>query len=356
MSEQELNEDGHPAYSQAQQFWSWFSENQERFATIHSKNMEEINALFDEVLPVLHQYCDGLSLEIGAKEVPYEIIITAEGIKQYFAAAEQLVGLMPAIPNWQATALKPAVGDHFDFKMGEIVVSCDKLQFVALQDEEDEDAVLIRILHQDYPAEDGALKNAITTGIYNVMDCLLGEKNATLDINSLEIAATAAEGDKVLPFKELPHYINWKKKERKIADVRRPEDSMTLYQGTADGEQVFLTANTAFNYYNFKEVYPILFRVEAGFSQLPGEADNKGILEPVYEIEDRLVEALHVADKGFHLLSETRGDKRTMCFYTNDEDFVRLLLQKEQVKSKEVQLTAEIVFDPYWVEVSNFIR
>lgn len=341
----------------AQQFWNWFSENQERFTGIHGKSMEEVNALFDEVMPVLHQYNEGLSLEIGAQKPPYEIIITAEGMKKHFAAAEQLVALAPAIPNWQVTALKPAVGDHFDFKMGAITVNCENLQFIPLQDEDDEDAVAIRIIHRDYPVEDGALKNALTTGIYNVMDCLLGEKNATLDISSLEIAAEEQEGDKVLPFKELPHFINWKKKERKIADVRHPEDSMTLYQGTADGEKVFLTANTALNYYNFKSEYPVLFRVVADFSQLFGEdGDNQGILEPVYEIEDRIIEALKTADKGFYVLSETKGDKRTMCFYTNDEAYVMSLLEKEQGNSSKIQLAGETLFDPYWVEVSDFVR
>ncbi len=189
------------------------------------------------------------------------------------------------------------------------------------------------------------------------MDCLLGEKNATLDISSLEIAAAQEEGEEVLPFKELPHYINWKKKERKIADVRHPEDSMTLYQGTADGVKIFLTANTGLNYYSFKTAYPMLFRVVADFSQLyDEEGDNQSILEPVYEIEDRIIEALKVADKGFYLLSETKGEQRTTCFYTNDEAFVLSLLEKEQANNDRIQLTGEIVFDPYWVEVGDFIR
>lgn len=341
----------------AQQFWNWFSENQERFTGIHGKNMDEVNALFDEVLPVLHEYNEGLSLEISARKPPYEIIITAEGMKEYFASAEKLVAQAPAIPNWQITALKPAVGDHFDFKMGEITVNCENLQFIPLQDEDDEDAVAIRIIHRDYPVEDGALKNALTTGIYNVMDCLLGERNATLDISSLEITAEQQEGEKLLPFKELPHYINWKKKERKITDVRHPEDSMSLYQGTVEGEQVFLTANTALNYYSFKTEYPILFRVIADFSQLFDEEGDKGeVLEPVYEIEDRIIHALKTADKGFYLLSETKGDKRTTCFYTNDETFALSLLEKEQGSNSKILLTGETLFDPYWIEVSDFIR
>ena len=101
----------------------------------------------------------------------------------------------------------------------------------------------------------------------------------------------------------------------------------------------------------------MLFRVVADFSQLyDEEGDNQSILEPVYEIEDRIIEALKVADKGFYLLSETKGEQRTTCFYTNDEAFVLSLLEKEQANNDRIQLTGEIVFDPYWVEVGDFIR
>lgn len=85
-------------------FWSWFIESKQLYENICSDitkiSQEEIGDAMHIFEEALHSYNESLWFRMGGGN-PYELIITAEGDRDYFPAVIKLVDASPTIDDWK---------------------------------------------------------------------------------------------------------------------------------------------------------------------------------------------------------------------------------------------------------------
>ncbi len=339
-------------------FWSWFEQNQEKYINFNKRyqgQWDTINQLLDELITELKKYSEGLFVEIGGNETPFELIITPQGVKKYFADALEVVKHAPKIEDWKFFATKPRHESEFNFKMGNVELNQDSISFIPLQNEEAPDDIVIRLFHKDYPEEDGELKNAIIMGIYQCLDILLGEISVTFDINHLEFASTPNENDRILPLKELRGYIKWKKKERDIHGIKFPEDNMSILKGTYQELPVMIIVNRNFKHYEFKSDFPYLLDIDLKFNEtqdngLPAEA-----MEPIYDFEDKVNQLVSANNGGHYICSETHGGNRRIIFYGDSKERLDGIVERLKQDVQSHQISFEVSYDPFWINSEAYM-
>ena len=173
----------------AANFWNWFSANQNKFSFINEVEEAERDNLLDEFITVLHQFNENIYFEIGGHpdEDKKELIITAEGVVDYFPEVEKLVEAAPEFEQWEVIAFKPPMGEGFKTNYAGIEFDPEKIIFIPLENEEQPDAIGINVCYPDFDESD---REVLMEGTYLMLDTIIGEKSTTLDINYLEISQT----------------------------------------------------------------------------------------------------------------------------------------------------------------------
>lgn len=196
----------------AQSFWDWFRVHNKAYTFINNVDPEVKETLLNNLLEQLHEYCDKLYFEIGGNaDESNELIITAEGNKEFFNEVDNLVNTAPNIDNWTFTAFIPPRDIHFEMNYEGLVLKPEEMWFMPLQNEKDAMAIGISIGLMNYElVHQHAYFN---TAMHKILDVLLGEKSAAHDIHYLEFQqlpdVPGEEG--MIQLSDLPDYINWKK-------------------------------------------------------------------------------------------------------------------------------------------------
>jgi hypothetical protein len=193
-------------------FWSWFNENNRKYLFINQVDEDEREILLDEFINKLHEYNENLFFEIGGhpEDINVELIITAEGVIEYFDDVEWLVEKSPNIKGWKIIAFKPPMGTGFKTKYRNFEFDPKTIIFIPLDHGENPRAIGIRICFPEFEED---LKDIFTNGSYLMLDVLLGEKSVALDINYLDVVRTPDDiGDyPFLHLSEIQEYIKEKK-------------------------------------------------------------------------------------------------------------------------------------------------
>jgi hypothetical protein len=111
-------------------FWSWFTRNADRVATI--RNATEPVA--DELADRLASINPDLTFELGTSRRPYELIISAGGIKAAFPAVQRLVAAAPPISGWKIVAFRPRSAAGLIIEIGGYRVDPAEVWFEAERD------------------------------------------------------------------------------------------------------------------------------------------------------------------------------------------------------------------------------
>jgi len=197
----------------AEQFWNWFSENNAKFLFLNTVDPQEKERLLDEFMEHLHRYSDKLFFEIGGHpDQDQELIVTAEGNKEYFDKVEELVNQAPQIQNWKVLAFKPPMpGYKIEYKGLRFDPNC--IWFLPLESKSSPKDLGLRVAFSDFDIEK---EKDFLSGTYLIIDNELGEKRAVLDIQHIEVDQIPDDPEEngYMKLTELTDYINWRK-ERK---------------------------------------------------------------------------------------------------------------------------------------------
>jgi hypothetical protein len=180
---------------QAENFWSWFTANNNKYLFLDVVDDEEKESLMDALLSQLHKFCNQLYFLIGGgkEQLVFELILTAEGNSDYFSHVEFLVAKAPPLKDWQVIAFKQPVDEpFFTMYQGRRFDPAETI-FIVLQNKNRPESLGIRVFFSDYNEDE---RDDFLTGTYIMLDSLIGEKAAMLDIDYLDVAITPVEINK----------------------------------------------------------------------------------------------------------------------------------------------------------------
>jgi hypothetical protein len=197
--------------SKEEQFWGWFKINNSKYFFLNQViDLESKEKLLSEFLDQLHAYCDKLFFEIGGiPNEPQELIISAEGDKAYFDKVERLVSKAPKINDWQIIAFKPPMGFDFITEYEGVKLEVNGIWFLPLESENEPKALGVKLFFSNYSSKK---EGSFIGGSYQILDAILGEKSAALEINHIEVGKLPKNPEKegLIELLELPKYINWR--------------------------------------------------------------------------------------------------------------------------------------------------
>ncbi len=198
---------------QQKNFGTGLKKNNESYSFINQVDIEIKEKLLGNFSEELHKYCDKLYFEIGGNpEECRELIITAEGNKDYFKQVESLVNTAPKIDKWVFTAFIPPRDIHFQLKYEGLILSPEEMWFMPLENKDNALAIGFNICLRNY--ELVHTHDFFESAMYKILDVLLGEKSAATDIDyiAFDQLPDNPEEEGMIELAELPDYIAWKKK------------------------------------------------------------------------------------------------------------------------------------------------
>lgn len=174
-----------------QQFWDWFSANNSRFLFITDVSEQEREIFMNELVQHLHNYCGQLYFQVGGQpgNKKMELIISAEGLAEYFPKVEALVDAAPAYDNWAIVKFKQPQGPELVAQYGGRDFDPKKTMYIPLHNKNKPNAIGIHVCYPDYSEEE---KSLFVGGTYLMLDTILGEKSTTLDIEYMDVIKTPA--------------------------------------------------------------------------------------------------------------------------------------------------------------------
>ncbi len=155
-------------------FWDWFKKNSDKFSDFRNEDSEKQEKIVDEILKHLHEYCDNLWVQIGGPSDEYtELIITAEGNRDYFENSKTLVDKAPQIDKWKIISLMPPL-DVDNINYSDISITLNDLAYRPVINFEDVTSICIAIYVKDY-SEKSKSEN-FETAIHKFLDQIVGEE------------------------------------------------------------------------------------------------------------------------------------------------------------------------------------
>ena len=328
-----------------EEFWNWFEAHKE----------EDSTALISSVNERLKLVSFGLSAELNVEKAPKELIVTPQGIKQFFADAYELVKSAPTIDGWEFLATKPAIGKGFEFKMGELEISPNDVTFMPLLADEHPDDVAIRLYHKAYVPQEGEQQNAVITGLYSLLDSLLGEESTAFDFQYIDFDDMPHPKEKDYPLSELASFVEHKKRQRKISGQKFPTENIELLEGTVEELPTLLVVNQALKYYEFTKEFPYLFRLSLHLNSAGENGLPTGNTDELYIVEDVIYKEIYKEEKGHFLATETYNGKRELFYYVDSEESIKNVLAQLPETLESCELSYELNFDPFWVMTEAYI-
>ena len=193
------------------QFWKWFEDNNKAYIFLNFVDEQEKEKLLSDFLEQLHKYCDKIYFEIGGHpDEDQELIITAEGDKNYFDKVENLIIAAPKIQGWTFIAFKPPIQGHFKSKWDDLELNTENMWFLPLSNEANSNlGIRVCLKNHDLTKDNETL----TPLLYKMLDTILGEKSFAVDIDYVDTDLQPDDPDEkgMYPILDLPEFIKWQK-------------------------------------------------------------------------------------------------------------------------------------------------
>lgn len=339
-------------------FWDWFEANHNEynnFNEIYETNPEKSLELLDSVTKELKKFSKGLFVEVSADDKSKELIITAQGNKEFFADVFMLVKNAPSIDSWKFTATKPAQGLDFNFKMADVTIDPSEILFMPLEADEYPDDVAIRLYHKDYTIEEGATRNAVIVGLYAALNMYLGEVATALDLQYIDFDDMPHPKEQTFPFSELQEYIDYKKGKRANSGVEFPQEDIKLIEGKIEELPELLVLNKAVKNYDFTQKFPYLLEMMLELKIVGENKLPKGNTDEIYGIEEVVYNEIYKQEKGHFVATKTHNAKRTLYYYADSEESIAYTLELLESEYETCSITTSVQFDPFWVLCEQYL-
>ena len=195
--------------SAAREFWNWFQVNHTQFLFLTEVDEAEKQRLLDDFLTQLHHYCPHLFFAIGGDPAGKpELIISAEGNRDYFKDVEDLMSIAPTLKDWTLIAFKPAQGFDFKLQYGDILFDPSDLWFLPMVSKSNQKFFGLRIGFNHF---DESRRKAFLNGSYLMIDNALGERQAGLDVHHIDVCRLPEDPAEkgFIELRELKEYLDW---------------------------------------------------------------------------------------------------------------------------------------------------
>ena len=160
-------------------FWTWFSGFASR---IQGEYVPE--SWLDELLGQLQRFDTRLYFLLSNGDLPRELIITADGNKHAFPAAEALVEAAPDLEDWRFIALKPAMGFQFRHTDGPVKLDVSQLWFMPRVSVDDPSSLEIVLA---VPDADFVLAQQSVDTAFTILETAIGERSCATDIAEVTV-------------------------------------------------------------------------------------------------------------------------------------------------------------------------
>jgi len=340
-------------------FWQWFTAHEQIFATAVKNNDNIEQVFFAPLSSKLGELREGFYFLTGlTTDGQVELVFTPDGIVKNIVFVEELVSSAPSIEGWIFTAMKPSVDiENVGVRIQDYTFEKDNLFFVPISDVNYPDEIDIRIVYNDYNADDSSI---IETGVYVFLDNFLGELNAITAIDHLEIIAPEA-GLELIPIDKIRDFLIWREKEFiEMYDGTRhhtENDSYAALEATLDnGMPLLAIINSTLMQWEAKASHPWMLNLEIGYngnhtSGLPDAATS----DTLNELEDELMEMLRDHNGYLNLGRETANNSRAIYFACKDFRLPAKVMDIVISKySSKLELSYEIFKDKYWRSLERF--
>ena len=338
-------------------FWDYFKEHQESYLNYlqdYENHPVESDEKVEKLVSELKQFSKGLSVSIRSAENPKELIITAQGKKEYFADAFEVVNNAPTIENWKFIATSPSYGLDFDFEITGVQISPNRLTFMPLDAPEYPHDIAIRVFHKDYTKEQTAQKTAVEVGASVALGMLFGEVDFALNFQYIDFDDMPHPKEQDFPLSQLEEYVEHKKSERPNAGQEFPKEDIALMEGKVDELPTLLVLNKSLKFYTFTKRYPYLLQMRLTLKNIGENGLPIGNTDELYLIEDIIYQEVYKKGKGHFIATETYNGKRDMFYYADSKETMDEALKLLSTEYWTCEVEYSVDYDPFWIGVEKY--
>ena len=181
--------------NQEKKFWNWFVANKELFENILSNvngiNQDEIENSMNLFEENLHQYNENLWFRMGSQN-PFELIITAEGNKNWFPFVEKLVENSPKIENWKIISfIQPKnIENDFFYKQDGYELTANDIFFSFSENPSGQDGYFLEIMF--YVKDDKFIDDdGFKSSIIRIAETTVGEYDFAKIVGFIDVVPTS---------------------------------------------------------------------------------------------------------------------------------------------------------------------
>lgn len=183
-------------------FWAWFQAHSAEIATITTAK----ELIADELHIELSKVRSELTFELGPKETPRELIVSADGIVGAFPAVQSLVAAAPPLPGWKVIAFRPRK-PGFSIEMGDVKLTPADVKFTSSTETTGKTAVTIFV-----PGRTRENAKQIDGAVLILLDAVVGEFDTETRIGEISIKPIDEAGKRELrPLADLAGVVDAKK-------------------------------------------------------------------------------------------------------------------------------------------------
>ncbi len=188
-------------------FWQWFERNEFKYRSIFD---DQNTGLIDDILNKLIEFQAGLAVEFEKTNGIYKMIVSADGIADYFDIVQKIVDKSPKIKGWEIIAFRQPypmeIVNKIAITVGKYKLNPSTIMFYPII----EDDCLYIQFFSEYINEEN--KHQIGYGCLMLLDNIIGEYACVKKVNGYEyynINEAKEIENELKPLTKIREYLDW---------------------------------------------------------------------------------------------------------------------------------------------------